>query len=158
MNRSKWNINKVEAKATKFGTGAHITLVEENSGCNDQRYMGGITTKMKRIIDIDKLQQRRKKQKSYHWQRIKIDPVKLGHYKKWRKQYVNKKKEAQALSPPPIVVAAVPFEEIRENIISQITDLMCGVDWQDHELRYLWTVLEILRSLLPAAEKGACAA
>jgi putative transposon-encoded protein len=22
----KWNINKVEAKATKFGTGAHITL------------------------------------------------------------------------------------------------------------------------------------
>jgi len=32
-------------------------------------------------------------------------PVKFGHYKEWRKQYVNKKKEA--LSPP---VAAVPFE------------------------------------------------
>jgi len=26
LNRSKWNINEVEAKATKFGTGAHITL------------------------------------------------------------------------------------------------------------------------------------
>ncbi|MGC2573008.1 MAG: DUF2080 family transposase-associated protein [Candidatus Nitrosopolaris sp.] len=26
MNKSKWNINKVEAKATNFGTGAHITL------------------------------------------------------------------------------------------------------------------------------------
>ena len=26
MNKSKWDINKVEAKATKFGTGAHITL------------------------------------------------------------------------------------------------------------------------------------
>jgi len=24
MNRSKWDINKVESKATKFGTGAHI--------------------------------------------------------------------------------------------------------------------------------------
>jgi hypothetical protein len=33
--------------------------------------MGGITTKMKRIIDLDKLQgQRQKKQKTY-WQRIK---------------------------------------------------------------------------------------
>ena len=64
---------------------------------------------MKRIIDIDGLQeaqQRQKKQKTY-WQRIKNDPVKFGHYR--RKQYVNKKKEA--LSP---VVAAVPFEKIRE--------------------------------------------
>jgi hypothetical protein len=26
LNRSKWDINKVEAKATKFGTGSHITL------------------------------------------------------------------------------------------------------------------------------------
>jgi len=25
LNKSKWNINKVEAEATKFGTGAHIT-------------------------------------------------------------------------------------------------------------------------------------
>ncbi|MGC2570187.1 MAG: DUF2080 family transposase-associated protein [Candidatus Nitrosopolaris sp.] len=25
-NRSKWDINKVEATAVKFGTGAHITL------------------------------------------------------------------------------------------------------------------------------------
>ena len=51
---------------------------------------------MKRIIDIDKLQeaqQRQKKQKSNYWQRIKNDPVKFGHYKEWRKQYVNKKKE-----------------------------------------------------------------
>src|SRR5215467_2821249 len=108
--------------------------------------MGGITTKMKRIIDIDKLQQRQKKQKTY-WQRIKN-----GHYKKRRKQCVNKKKEA--LSSPP----AVPFEKVRENIISQITDLMCRVDWHDHELRNVWAVLENLRSLLPAAEKGAGAA
>jgi uncharacterized membrane protein len=119
--------------------------------------MGGVTTKMKRIIDIDKLQeaqQRQKKQKTY-WQRIKNDPVKFGHYKEWRKQYVNKKKEkeARALSPPPIVV-----EKVRENIISQITDLMCRVDWQDHELRNVWTALENLRSLLPAAGKGAGAA
>src|SRR5215467_10087296 len=113
--------------------------------------MGGITTKMKRIIDIDKLQQRQKKQKTY-WQRIKSDPVKFGHYKEWRKQYVNKKKkkEARALSPPP----AVPFEKVRENIISQITDLMCRVDWNDHELRNVWTALENLRSLLPSARKG----
>jgi hypothetical protein len=121
--------------------------------------MGGITTKMKRIIDIDKLQearQRQKKQKTY-WQRIKNDPVKFGHYMEWRKQYVNKKKEkeARALSAPPIVVAAVPFEKVRENIISQITDLMCRVDWQDHELRNVWTALENLRSLLPTAGKGA---
>ena len=120
--------------------------------------MGGITTKMKRIIDIDKLQeaqQRQKKEKSNYWQRIKSDPVKFGHYKEWRKQNVNKKKEKEgrALSPPPIVV-----EKVRENIISQITDLMCRVDWQDHELRNVWTVLENLRSLLPAVGKGAGAA
>jgi hypothetical protein len=24
MNRSKWDINKIEAKAVKFGTGSHI--------------------------------------------------------------------------------------------------------------------------------------
>jgi hypothetical protein len=110
---------------------------------------------MKRIIDIDKLQeaeQRQKKQKSY-WERIKTDPVKFDHYKQ-RKQYVNKKKEKEArtLSPPPIVVAAVPFEKVREDIVSQITDLMCRVDWQDLELRNVWTVLENLRSLL---RKGA---
>jgi hypothetical protein len=125
--------------------------------------MEGITTKMKRIIDIDKLQeaqQRQKKQKSNYWQRIKNDPVKFGHYKEWRKQYVNKKKEKEtrALSPSPIVIAAVPFEKVRENIISQITDLMCRVDWQDYELRNVWTALENLRSLLSAAEKGAGAA
>ena len=114
---------------------------------------------MKRILDIDKLQealQRQKKEKSNYWQRIKNDPVKFGHYKEWRKQYVNKKKEKEAwtLSPPsPIVVAAVP-EKVRENIISQITDLMCRVDWHDHELRNVWTVLENL-SLLP--RKGAAA-
>ena len=104
---------------------------------------------MKRIINIDKLQERQKKQKSNYWQRIKNDPVKFGHYKEWRKQYVNKKKEkeARALSPPPI--AAVPLGKVnsRENIISQITDLMCRVDWQDYELRNVWTVLENLRSL-----------
>src|SRR5215467_3406374 len=106
---------------------------------------------MKRILDIDKIleDKEKEKQKTY-WQRIKNDPVKFGHYKEWRKQYVNKKKEARAISPP-----AVPFEKARENIISQITDLMCRVDWQDHELRNVWTVLENLRSLLPAAGKGA---
>jgi len=110
---------------------------------------------MKRIIDIDKLQQRQKKQKSNYRQRIKNDPVRFGHYKKRRKQCVNEKKEkeARALSPPPIIV-----EKVRENIISQITDLMCRVDWQDHELRNVWTVVENLRSLLPAAGKGAGAA
>jgi len=117
---------------------------------------------MKRILDLDKLQERQKKQKTY-WQRIKNDPVKFGHYKEWRKQYVNKKKEkeARALSPSRMVVAAaVPFENVnsRENIISQITDLMCRVDWQDDELRNVWTALEKLRSLLPAAGKGAGAA
>jgi len=45
-------------------------------------------------------------------------------------------------------------KKVRENIISQITDLMCRVDWQDHELRNVWTALENL-SLLPAAGKGA---
>ena len=115
---------------------------------------------MKRIIDIDKLQEAQQRQKSNYWQRIKNDPVKFGHYKEWRKQYVNKKKEKEtrALSPPSIVVAAVPFEKVRVNIISQITDLMCSVDWQDHELRNVWTALENLRSLLPAARKGAGAA
>ena len=111
---------------------------------------------MKRIIDLDKLQeeeQRQKKQKTY-WQRIKSDPVKFGHYKEWRKQYVNKKKEKEARTSSPAVVA-VPFEKVRENIISQITDLMCRVDWHDHELRNVWTALENLRSLLPAAGKGA---
>ena len=38
-------------------------------------------------------------------------------------------------------------KKVRENIISQITDLMCRVDWQDHELRNVWTALENLRSL-----------
>ena len=110
---------------------------------------------MKRIIDLDKIieDREKEKQKSNYWQRIKNDTVKFDHYKEWRKQYVNKKKEA--LSPPPMVVAAaVPVEKVnsRENIISQITDLMCRVDWQDHELRSVWTALENLRSL---AGKGA---
>ena len=104
---------------------------------------------MKRIIDIDKLQEQRQKKQKTYWQRIKNDPVKFGHYKEWRKQYVNKKKEkeARALSP-----RAIPFEKVRENIISQITDLMCRVDWQDHELRNVWTALENLRNLLPAGK------
>ena len=64
-------------------------------------------------IDIDKLQERRQKKQKTYWQRIKNDPVKFDHYKEWRKQYVNKKKEkeARALSPPPIV--AVPFKFVR---------------------------------------------
>src|SRR5215471_13293276 len=111
---------------------------------------------MKRILDIDKILEDREKekQKSNYWQRIKNDPVKFDHYKKWRKQYINKKKEkeAQALSPP--AVAALPLGKVRENIISQITDLMCRVDWQDHELRNVWTALENLRNLLPFARKG----
>ena len=104
---------------------------------------------MKRILDIDKILEdgEKEKQKTY-WQRIKNDPVEFGHYR--RKQYVNKKKEKEARTLSPAVVA-VPFEKVRENIISQITDLMCRVDWQDHELRNVWTALENLRSLLPAA-------
>ena len=97
---------------------------------------------MKRILDIDKILENREKekQKSNYWQRIKNDPVNFGHYKEWRKQYVNKKKEkeARALSPSPMAVAAaVPFEKVRENIISQITDLMCRVD-QDVQRCYSW--------------------
>ena len=113
---------------------------------------------MERIINIDKLQEAQQRQKSNYSQRIKNDPVKFDHYKEWRKQYVNKKKEkeARALSLPAIL--AVPFEKVRENIISQITDLMCRVDWHDHELRNVWTALENLRSLLPAAGKEAGAA
>src|SRR5215471_13870752 len=113
--------------------------------------MGGITTQMKRIIDLDKIIEDREKEKqrqtkkSTQWERMKNDPVKFDHYKKWRKQYVNKKKEARTSSP----VVTVPIQS-RENIISQITDLMCRVDWHDHELRNVWTVLENLRSLLPA--------
>src|SRR5215467_7021982 len=58
--------------------------------------MGGITAKMKRILDIDKiLEDREKEKQKTYWQRIKNDPVKFGHYR--REQYVNKKKEA--LSP-----------------------------------------------------------
>ena len=85
--------------------------------------MGGITAEMKRILDIDKILEDREKekQKSNYWQRIKNDPVKFGHYKEWRKQYVNKKKEKEARTLSPAVVA-VPVEKIRENIISQITE------------------------------------
>jgi hypothetical protein len=127
--------------------------------------MGGITTQMKRILDLDKIIEDREKEKQRQtkksrgitqWERMKNDPVKFGHYKEWRKQYVNKKKEARTSSPPPIVT--VPIQS-RENIISQIIDLMCRVDWHDHELRNVWTALENLRSLLfiyPAG-KGAAA-
>ena len=106
---------------------------------------------MKRIIDIDKLQERQKKQKTY-WQRIKNDSAKIAR----RKQYALKRKQKEARTSSPAGVA-VPFEKVRENIISQITDLMCRVDWQDHELRNVWTALENLRSLLPADVKGAAA-
>ena len=113
---------------------------------------------MKRILDIDKILEDREKekQKRNYWQRIKNDPVKFGHYR--RKQYVNKKKEKEARTSSP-AVAALPFEKVnsREIIISRITDLMCRVDWQDHELRNVWTALENLRSLLPAAGKRAAA-
>ena len=111
---------------------------------------------MKRIIDLDKIIEDREKEKqrqtkkSTQWERMKNDPVKFDHYKKWRKQYVNKKKEARTSSP----VVTVPIQS-RENIISQITDLMCRVDWHDHELRNVWTVLENLRSLLPAGKEAA---
>ena len=63
-----------------------------------------------------------------------------------RKQYALKRKQKEARTSSPAVVA-VPFEKVRENIISQITDLMCRVDWHDHELRNVWTALENLRSL-----------
>ena len=120
-------------------------MVEEDGGCSNQRYVVGITAEMKRILDIDKiLEDREKDKQKTYWQRIKNDPVKFGHYKEWRKQYVNKKKEKEVRTISP---SAVPFEKVRENIISQITDLMCSVDWQDHELRNVWTALENLRSL-----------
>jgi hypothetical protein len=109
--------------------------------------MGRVTAEMKRILDIDKIieDREKEKQKSNYWQRIKNDPVKFDHYR--RKQYVNKKKEARTSSP----IVTVPIQS-RENIISQITDLMCRVDWHDHELRNVWTALENLRSLLPAGK------
>jgi transposase-like protein len=79
----------------------------------------------------------------------------------WRKQYVNKKKEKEARaspSPAAAVVVKKAKADSRENIISQIIDLMCRVDWQDYELRSVWTVLENLRSLVPAGGgKGAAA-
>jgi hypothetical protein len=118
--------------------------------------MGRVTAEMKRILDIDKILEDREKEKQRQtkkskgitqWERMKNDPVKFHHYR--RKQYVNKKKEARA-SP----VVTVPIQS-RENIISQITDLMCRVDWHDHELRSVWTVLENLRSLLPAGKEAA---
>jgi hypothetical protein len=59
-------------------------------------------------------------------------------------------------SSSPVVTVPFAFES-RENIISQIIDLMCKVDWQDYELRKVWTVLENL-SLLPAVGNGAGAA
>ena len=105
---------------------------------------------MKRILDIDKILEDREKekQKSNYWQRIKNDPAKIAR----RKQYALKRKQKEARTSSPADVA-VPFEKVnfRENIISQITDLMCKVDWQDYELRSVWTALESLRSLLPAA-------
>ena len=148
MNKSKWNIDKVEAKATTRGPyNLAQNVAEKNGGCNNQRYVGA---EMKRILDIDKiLEDREKEKQKTYWQRIKNDPVKFGHYR--RKQYVNKKKEKEARAISPAVVA-VPFEKVRENIISRITDLMYKVDWQDHELRNVWTALENLRSL---AGKGA---
>ena len=68
--------------------------------------MEGITTQMKRIIDLDKIIEDREREKQRQtkkskgitqWERMKNDPVKFGHYR--RKQYVNKKKEARTLSP-----------------------------------------------------------
>ena len=110
---------------------------------------------MKRILDIDKILEGKEieKQKSNYWQRIKNDPAKIAR----RKQYALKRKQKEARTSSPAFVA-VPFEKVRENIISQITDLMCRVDWQDHELRSVWTALENLRSLLPTAGKRADAA
>ena len=101
---------------------------------------------MKKILDIDKILEDREKekQKNNYWQRIKNDPAKIAR----RKQYALRRKQKEARTSSP----AVPFEKVRENIISQITDLMCRVDWQDHELRSVWTALENLRSL--AAGKG----
>jgi hypothetical protein len=122
-------------------------VVEKDRGCCTKGRVGGFAAEMKRIIDLDKLQERQEKQKTY-WQRINNDPVKFDHYKEWRKQYVNKKKEARA-SPSPVVTEPI---QSRENIISQITDLMCRVDWHDRELRNVWTALENLRSLLPAGK------
>src|SRR5215831_683731 len=102
---------------------------------------------MKKILDIDKILEDREKEKhkDNYWERIKSDPAKIAR----RKQYALKRKQKEARTSSPAVVA-VPFEKVRENIISHITDLMCRVDWHDHELRNVWTALENLRSLLPA--------
>ena len=63
---------------------------------------------MKRILDIDKILEDKEKEKQRQtkkskgitqWERMKNDPVKFGHNKEWRKQYVNKKKEARTSSP-----------------------------------------------------------
>jgi uncharacterized membrane protein len=82
--------------------------------------MGGITTKMKRIIDIDKLQEERQEKQKTYWQRIKNDPVKFGHYKEWRKQYVNKKK-------PGIKFFTLPFAtNIALLILLRIAFLITG--------------------------------
>ena len=84
---------------------------------------------MRRILDIDKLQDDRGKRqkKNNYWQRIRNDPAR-------RKQYALKRKEKEARTSSPSPVVTVPFER-RENIIPQIIDLMCRVYWQDCELR-----------------------
>ena len=52
-------------------------MAEEDGGCSNQRYVGGITAEMKRILDIDKILEdsEKEKQKNNYWQRIKNDPV-----------------------------------------------------------------------------------
>ena len=108
--------------------------------------MEGVTSEMRRMLDIDKLQEDRGKRR----RRIKNDPAIIAR----RKQYAFKrnKKDVRTSSPSPVV----PFAfESRENIISQIIDLMCRVGWQDYELRNVWTVLENLRNLLPAGKEAA---
>ena len=66
---------------------------------------------MRRILDIDKLQEDRGKRQ----RRIKNDTAKIARRKR-------KEKEARTSSPSPVVT--VPFER-RENIIPQIIDLIC---------------------------------
>src|SRR5215467_14629669 len=83
---------------------------------------------MRRILDIDKLQEDRGKRQ----RRIKNDPAKIAR----RKQYALKRKEKEARTSSPSPVVTVPFAfESRENIIPQIIDLLCRVYWQDCELR-----------------------
>ena len=77
--------------------------------------MEGVTSEMRRMLDIDKLQEDRGKRR----RRIKNDPAIIAR----RKQYAFKRNQKDARTSPS------PVMQSRESIISQIIDLMCRVDY-----------------------------